>query len=279
MLEAVARHGERRPKKIASEVGKKLGDSRKSLVDVVTRVSEKESWSQSTTVDAVLRITYCSYVVMIELRNTYRPYNYMDFSRRIGELWEPFCKICFDYSEAGVELIVPPLFSEVRTALQLEVTDYIDQLNITSDQKAQLKLYYQKVWGLVISGEVKLELDLHFKKDGINYVIDFKSGFGSNEKGNTNRLLLVATIYSNLKEIYKPILLVRAANNNQYYNRLRDSGCWSAYSGDETYNIITELTEFNMREWVDRNIHWANDINSTTYDYLVEKDLDQYLIW
>lgn len=135
------------------------------------------------------------------------------------------------------------------------------------------------MWDLVISGEVKLELDLHFKKGGVNYVIDFKSGFGSNEKGNTNRLLLVATIYSNLSDNYKPILLVRAANNNQYYNRLRDSGCWSAYSGDETYKVITDLTEFDMRGWVDRNICWADDLNPVTFSYMVEQDLDQYLKW
>jgi hypothetical protein len=42
-------------------------------------------------------VTYTNYVVMIEARNDTWPYDYMTFSRRIGELWEPFAKLCFRY--------------------------------------------------------------------------------------------------------------------------------------------------------------------------------------
>lgn len=76
--------------------------------------------------------------------------------------------------------------------------------------------YYHKVWGLIISGEIQLELDLHFIFEGQKYVVDFKSGFGSNEKGNTNRLLLVASIYKNLEENFNPLIFVRSAENNNY---------------------------------------------------------------
>ena len=108
----------------------------------------------------------------------------------------------------------PPLFSDVQAKLTEEIVDYIHSLNITNDQKATLKKYYQKVWSLVNSGEIKLELDLHFEQTGTKYVVDFKSGFGSNEKGNVNRLLLVATIYKNMEESYEPLLFVRAKEDS-----------------------------------------------------------------
>jgi hypothetical protein len=51
----------------------------------------------------------------------------------------------------------------------------------------RISFNYQKVWILVTSGEIKLELDLHFENGENDFVVDFKSGFSSNEKGNTNR--------------------------------------------------------------------------------------------
>ncbi|AUO79553.1 hypothetical protein BSP10_150 [Bacillus phage BSP10] len=57
------------------------------------------------------------------------------------------------------------------------------------------------MWELVVSGEIKLESDLHFEKDGVKYNVDFKSGFNSNEKGNTNRLLMVGSIYKTRPEL------------------------------------------------------------------------------
>ena len=143
-------------------------------------------------------VTHASNIVMIESRNDVWPYEYMSFSRRIGELWEPFCKLCFDYPNRALTLFIPPLFSEVKQKLTDEIEDYVDALTIMEEQKRELKRYYNKVWSFVTSGEIKLELDLHFEQDGEKFVVDFKSGFGSNEKGNTNRLLLVATIYKSL---------------------------------------------------------------------------------
>lgn len=91
----------------------------------------------------------------------------MAFARRIGELWEPFCKNCFDFPvRDDVELVEPPLFSEVREQLQQEIRDYIENLNLDKLEKSQLIQYYDKVWSLVTSGEIKLELDLHFRIDG-----------------------------------------------------------------------------------------------------------------
>lgn len=67
---------------------------------------------------------------------------------------------------------------------------------------------------------------------------DCKSGFGSNKKGNTNRLLLVASIYQHIEpEDYRCLLLVRAPGdeNNHYLQILKRSDLWEVYCGAETY--------------------------------------------
>jgi len=137
------------------------------------------------------------------------------------------------------------------------------------------------VWSLVTSGEIKLELDLHLEQNGERFVVDFKSGFGSNEKGNTNRLLLVASIYKNLEENYKCLLLVRAEEdrNNNYFQVLKNSGIWEAYCGNETYTKIEEHCGFHIKQWIENNIDWGSDFGSDTMQYFRDNKLDQYLKW
>jgi hypothetical protein len=160
-----------------------------------------------------------------------------------------------------------------------EIVNYIDKLKITDDKRQELKKYYDKVWSLVSSGEIQLELDLHFSYNDQKYVVDFKSGFGSNEKGNTNRLLLVATIYQNLDENYKCLLLVRADENNSYFNTLKKSTIWDAYCGNEAYEKIKEYSGYDLKLWTDTNIDWATDFDPETTAYFTDKNLLQYLLW
>lgn len=256
-------------------------ETKDNLLKSLLQKATKEKWSNEEILRCVLMTTYTNYVVMIECRNEVWPYEYMTFSRRIGELWQPFCKLCFDYPTKDLTLFVPPLFSEVKRKLATEVEDYIDTLTITEEQKKELKRYYNKVWSLVTSGEVKLELDLHFELSGERFVVDFKSGFGSNEKGNTNRLLLVATIYKNLEENYRCLLLVRAEEdiNNNYFKVLKNSGVWEAHCGRETYAKIKELSGFDIRLWIESNIDWSSDLKRDTMQYFRENVLDQYLKW
>lgn len=109
----------------------------------------------------------------------------------------------------NIRLFIPPLFSEVKQNLTTEINTYIDGLKIKTEEKKQLKKYYDKVWNLVTSGEIQLECDLHFTDGTKKYIVDFKSGFGSNEKGNTNRLLLVGSIYKNIEvEDYQCLIFV-----------------------------------------------------------------------
>jgi hypothetical protein len=146
-------------------------------------------------------------------------------------------------------------------------------------KKEQLKNYYNKVWGLVTSGEIKLELDLHFIYNNKKYVVDFKSGFGSNEKGNTNRLLLVASIYKNLEDNYECLIFVRSDENNNYFNTIKNSGIWSAYNGKEAYNQIKYYSGFDIKEWIAHNVSWEEDFKQETMKYMKHHNLDQYLIW
>lgn len=265
----------------ASAINTSIIATKDNLIKALLQISNKEKWGNEETLKCILMMTYTSYIVMIETRNEIWPYEYMTFSRRIGELWEPFCKLCFEYSVKPISLFVPPLFSEVKIRLTREIEDYIDKLPITARQRNELKRYYNKVWSLVTSGEIKLELDLHFKKGSERCVVDFKSGFGSNEKGNTNRLLLVATIYKNLDENYKCIILVRSEEdkNNHYFQTLKHSGIWEAYCGNKAYKKIGEYTGFNIKQWIDKNIDWDSDFRKETLRYLRSSKLGQYLIW
>lgn len=190
-----------------------------------------------------------------------------------------FCKLCFYYPINDISLFIPPLFSEVKKKLTDEILTYVDKLNISNEEKQDLKAYYDKVWSLVTSGEIQLELDLHFSHNEQKYVVDFKSGFGSNEKGNTNRLLLVASIYQNLDDNFKCLLFVRAEENNSYFNTLKNSGLWEAYCGSEAYEKIKTHSGYDLKLWTDTNIDWANDFNIETINHLTDNDLLQYLIW
>lgn len=266
-------------KEQASAINKSLIETKDILLATLLQTAENEKWSNQEKLESILMITYTNYIVMLESRNDVWPYEYMTFSRRIGELWEPFCKLCFAFPINKVTLFIPPLFSEVKKKLSDEIEVYIDKLKISKEEKEQLKKYYYKVWGLVTSGEIKLELDLHFIYNNQKFVVDFKSGFGSNEKGNTNRLLLVASIYQNLEDNYKCMIFVRADENNHYFQTLKNSGIWDAFSGADAYNQMNLFSGFDIKSWIELNVNWERDFKKETMQFFKQNNLDQYLIW
>ena len=237
--------------------------------------------TQSELLDEILIITYASYIVMLDARNSVWPYEYMAFARRIGELWEPFCKLPFEYPIKKLTIISPPDFNKVQDTIKKDATNYIDSLKLDQETKDELKRHYAIPWTMVDSGGIKLGLDLHFEQDGIHYNCDFKSGFSSNEKGNTNRLLLVASIYNSLGEIEKTILFVRQPedDNNHYLQTLKNSPYWDVYCANDGYTAMKRFTGFDMREWLDNNVDWENDISSELREHLEKNDLLRYLTW
>jgi len=266
----------------ATFVNKGLNEAKENLLKILKQKSKKEHWKPVKVLEGALLITYTNYVVMLEARNEVWEYDYMSFSRRIGELWEPFCLLCWDYQiNDKLNYIVPPLFKDVKVKLTKEIEDFINKLSIGKKEKNELRKYYQKVWTLVTSGDISLELDLHFENGVDQFVVDFKSGFSSNEKGNTNRLLLVASIYQILEEGHKCLIFVRSPKeqNNHYLQTLRKSGLWNVYCGKETYSKIHEFTNFNLKLWMKKNIVWKSDLSPKMLNHLEEKDLTKYLEW
>lgn len=267
-------------KKKASAFNKAIIQSRDNLLSILDEKAKSEHWTNIEILECVLMITYTNDVVMLESRNTVWEYEYMTFSRRVGELWKPFCKLCFKYPTTPISSFIPPLYSEVKENLTAEITTYIDSLNIRDYEKKQLKKYYDKVWGLVTSGEIQLECDLHFTDGQTKYIVDFKSGFESNEKGNTNRLLLVGSIYQNIEnEDYKCLMFVRSEENNHYLTTLQNSGVWDIFCGSDTYSKIQHFTGFNIHGWIEKNIDWINDFTPQMRESVIQNKLQNYLIW
>lgn len=253
------------------EASKLVNKKMKELYDLL-----KDETIESD-INKTLMLNYTYYVVMLEARNSVWPYDNMSFSRRIGEIWEPFCKIPFSFN-SYTKFYNPPTFEDFKTKFDKSVVDkFIEEFNLTIEGINELKNVVNKIWSFSESGAINLKEDLHFEHGGKKYVVDFKSGFGSNEKGNVNRLLLVAKIYSELK--YPCLLFVRQEENNNYLKVIENSGLWKVYRSDEVYDKIFKLTSINLKEWMDINIDWKNDISVEFKNYLETNELIQYLTW
>lgn len=244
-------------------------------------IKDKELFSEEL-LSNILTIYYSSYVVMLESRNKVWPYEYMAFSRRIGELWEPFCKLPFYYPVRKDVIVYDPLsFAVFQEDIKQDVIDYVNNLSITNDKKTILLEKYNFVWSIVDSGNINLSLDLHIKINNEFYDIDYKSGFSSNEKGNTNRLLLVGSIFHSIDEKHHTLLFVRQKEeeNNHYLTRLSNSKYWEVYCSDNAYKKIEELSGFNLKKWISENINWENDITLEFKEHLKANHLLGYLTW
>ena len=263
----------------ASEINKRIKKYREDKIASVNAVAQQESWDNQTLLNEILLLTYASYIVMLEYRNKVWKYEYMAFARRIGELWEPFCKLAFDFPIKKLTLIDPPDVDKVQTRIKTNAIEYIESLGLNERVKSELKWHYDIPWTMVDSGGIKLGLDLHFEQEGIHYNCDFKSGFSSNEKGNTNRLLLVASIYNFLGNNERTILFVRQTEdeNNHYLQTLKNSPYWKIYCADDGYAEMKKFTGFDMRKWIDENVDWENDISVEFRQHLESNDLLKYL--
>lgn len=279
----ISEYGRTQYKVITQKLQPAIKETCSHLVKTILQTAGSEKWSKVDILTAILMANHASNAKMLEYRHKIWPYEYMSFSRRVGELWESFLSICFDYPVADdILLEIPPVFAEIRQKLKEEIVTYISTLNISENQKAELLQYYKKVWLLVDAGEIKLELDMHVKKNNIHYNIDFKSGFGSNEKGNTNRLLVVGSIYKNIIQTnYENYILVRTPENenNHYLQTLKRSDVWEVFCSDHAYSVIGELVGFDLKNWIENNIQWDIDIANDVYTELDDSDLTKYLQW
>jgi hypothetical protein len=262
----------------AATLNRKIVQFRENYIqEIISQLRDYEN-----KLEQVLLITYVSYIVMLEYRNKLWAYDYMAFSRRVGELWEPFCKLSFEYPVNELTIYIPPNIEDVKHTLKKEISELVDNLNIAQDEKTKLFQYYQAIWALIDNGgNISLTLDLHFEQYAQYYDVDYKSGFSSNEKGNTNRLLLVASIYKSLPDTHNNLIFVRQKEeeNNHYLQTLKNSGLWDVYCSDDTYTKIAEFTGFDIRQWMTENMDWSNDIVPDFKNYLAANDLLKYLSW
>ena len=118
------------------------------IIEKVKRIAQNEKWNNEELLNEILLITYVSYIVMLEYRNKVWSYEYMAFARRIGELWEPFCKLPFEYPVKKLTLIKSPDFKEVQAGIKKKTLEYISSLDITNDERRILTYYYGIPWGL-----------------------------------------------------------------------------------------------------------------------------------
>lgn len=265
----------------AAEMNKRLKTIKESEFSDLIALSKSENWNNEKLLNSLLLLTYSFYIVMLEYRNEIWPYEYMTFSRRIGELWEPFCKLPFSYPTKPLKIINPPLFPEIQNSIQTDAENFINKLELADKTKKELKEKYRIPWTMVDSGGINMNLDLHFEQNGIHYNCDFKSGFSSNEKGNTNRLLLVASIFKYLGQNEHQIIFVRQkeSENNHYLQTLKNSNLWVIYCADECYEAINEFTGFDLKQWLNQNALWSDDISEGFRNHLKQSDLLKYLTW
>ncbi|WP_411348009.1 hypothetical protein [Paenibacillus sp. WLX2291] len=269
-------------KKLASFLNRSIQAHKVSLITQAQQKGIEKGWENYEFLHVILLLTHAANVVMLEYRNRVWKYDYMAFSRRIGELWEPFCKLCWALPVGRkITFFDPPTYGDVKDIITGGVVDFLNTTSLILSEKEEIFKYFDLIWELVASGDIQLKSDLHFESNGAHYNIDFKSGFGSNEKGNTNRLLMVGSIYKKLNSNYNNIILVRAVEeeNNNYLQTLKKSGVWTVYCGDQTYKQIEDLTGFPLKKWIMQNITWENDIEPETMQYLCESNLAQYLKW
>lgn len=200
----------------------------------------------------ILRYEYAYICAALNLRNQVWEYNLMDFSRRLGEFWESFCKAAF--RNADLRMYTPPRFEAVRSALKLP----------------------NKLMPLI--GEVNLRQDVSFYHDRKLHVIDLKGSLNSNEKGHIERLLRVGVVYRLWKPRSKRLILVREPDDNNHYLQ-KLNACWDVYAGDEAYEKIKEITKVDLKSWVEKNVDFYKHLDRRILSVVRDQKLEKYLQW
>lgn len=257
--------------KKAKEVNKLIADHHGILREKAISDFDKDSTQQ-----AFLVLQYCTSVVSLEYRHLVWRYEYMALSRRVGELWERFCCSAWDApSKEGVERIEAPSFDKVSEELLKKIATYLPPDFDNSDFFKDIDTLFELI------GEINMKEDEMFTVDGIPHIIDFKSGFGSNEKGNTLRLQTVGRAYKLWNEDTKLLFLVRQEENNNYLNVIKRSALWDVRCGVEAYETIDEITGSNISLIRDEIIDFRHDLSEDFWKELSShlSDLTGYLNW
>lgn len=226
--------------------------------------------------NASLVLQYCYSVASLEYRNRVWPYEYMAFSRRVGELWEGFCSAAWNFpNRENVQRFNHPHFDDVRRTLRTRLDENIGGHARKTELQADIDILFD------IIGDINMREDEVFEVEGIPHVIDFKSGFGSNEKGNMLRLQTVGRAYKLWNLDTRLLLLVRQSANNNYLRVLENLGLWEVHTSDNAYNLISELTGADIQQVRRSIIDWERDLSRDFITHLSRQttDLRSYLEW
>jgi len=255
----------------AKEVNSLIAQHRLRLRDALLNGDNGVSKQQS-----LLVLEYCTSVVSLEYRHSVWPYEYMALSRRVGELWERFCCSAWDHpSRENVSRVIPPQFVDVARELHARVIEATSAMPKREDVLRDVDTLLQLV------GEINMMEDEVFTVDGIPHVIDFKSGFGSNEKGNMIRLQTVGKAYKLWNPDTRLLFLVRQDENNNYLRVIQQAGLWEVRCGDAAYATIDELTGSSMLEIRRDVINFRSDLSAHFWADMGAQlsDLSKYLNW
>jgi hypothetical protein len=254
----------------AKAINSAAGQIRNAWIPFVSSQKDADKTNSS------LVLQYCYSVASLEYRNMVWPYEYMAFSRRVGELWEGFCSAAWDYpNRAHVKRFNHPKFDDVRKTLRSRINTNIGGHELKDELQKDIDILFD------IIADINMREDEVFEVDGVPHVIDFKSGFGSNEKGNMLRLQTVGRAYKLWNIDTKLLLLVRQSVNNNYLKVLKDLGLWEVHTGVNAYNIIAELTGADIQRVRAEIIDWGTDLSPNFIDHLSKQttDLRSYLEW
>lgn len=231
-----------------------------------------------TTGGSTLRIVleYCIAVVSLEYRNMLWPYDYMSLSRRVGELWERTCRAPWDFpTSPNLRSMTPPDFDAICADIRGKF-----QALAMPGMEAQMDEMVSQVMDLI--GQVNMKSDGVHLYEGTPLVVDFKSGFGSNEKGNTERLQRVGRAYRIWKPETRLLLLVRQSDhNNNYLKTLEDGDDWEVLHGGDAYRAMQNITGTDVSSTLEQIATFRDDLTPRFWERLraTKQDLERYLDW
>lgn len=226
--------------------------------------------------ESALLLQYCYSVAVLEYRHSVWPYEYMAFSRRIGELWEAFCSTAWDFpSNKNMKRIDVPSFDLVLSVLMTRLKNNIGNNPASKEMLADINTLFE------IIGEINMKEDEVCAVAKQPHIIDFKSGFGSNEKGNMLRLDAVGKAYRVWNSQTRLLLLVRQNINNNYLEIIKKKGLWEVHTGSAAYDQISEITGVDIQQIRARVIDWNADLSPSFLHHLKNQtsDLTTYLMW
>jgi len=173
-----------------------------------------------------------------------------------------------------VERIKSPKFVDVIKEIEKTLIGYVSSEYFDKAQKI-----IDDMGDLI--GEINMVEDEMFKVGDIPHIIDFKSGFGSNEKGNMLRLRTVGKAYRLWNPQTVLLFLVRQDQNNNYLEVIKRDNMWEVHCGGNAYKKIEDITGAPMNDIRENVIDFENDLSKKFWTDLSGNlsDLSGYLKW